>query len=175
VADTLTAAAWAVLEFKMDIYDGVKFADDAPAIGKAIEALERAALAAHPDPADVHEVADVARPEPTEAMVTAYLTANDAYWKRIDGEPTKLGKWRNGTPSEATMVSLRAALAAGVHEAAALAPHAAHTAAQTEVIAALVSALGAMLTHMGMDEDEWNKPTFDQARAAIAKANGAAA
>ena len=36
----------------------------------------------------------------------------------------------------------------------------------------LLSALNAMLTHMGMDEDEWNKPTFDQARAAIAKANG---
>ena len=34
----------------------------------------------------------------------------------------------------------------------------------------LLSALQAMLTHMGMDEDEWNKPTFDQARAAIAKA-----
>ena len=34
----------------------------------------------------------------------------------------------------------------------------------------LLSALNAMLTHMGMDEDEWNKPTFDQARAAIAKA-----
>ncbi len=34
----------------------------------------------------------------------------------------------------------------------------------------LLSALKAMLTHMGMDEDEWNKPTFDQARAAIAKA-----
>ena len=48
----------------------------------------------------------------TEEMVTAYLTANDAYWKRIDGEPTKLGKWRNGTPSEATRVSLMAALAA---------------------------------------------------------------
>lgn len=47
----------------------------------------------------------------TEEMVTAYLTANDAYWKRIDGEPTKLGKWRNGTPSEATRVSLMAALA----------------------------------------------------------------
>ena len=30
-------------------------------------------------------------------------------------------------------------------------------------------ALSGMLTHMGMDEDEWNKPTFDQARAAIAK------
>ena len=47
----------------------------------------------------------------TEEMVKAYLTANDAYWKRIDGEPTKLGKWRNGTPSEATRVSLMAALA----------------------------------------------------------------
>lgn len=31
----------------------------------------------------------------------------------------------------------------------------------------LLKALNAMLTHMGMDEDEWNKPTFDQARAAI--------
>jgi hypothetical protein len=31
----------------------------------------------------------------------------------------------------------------------------------------LLKALKAMLTHMGMDEDEWNKPTFDQARAAI--------
>ena len=33
----------------------------------------------------------------------------------------------------------------------------------------LLAALNAMLTHMGMDEDEWNKPTFDQARAAITK------
>lgn len=39
----------------------------------------------------------------------------------------------------------------------------------------LLAALRAMLTHMGMDEDEWNKPTFDQARTAIAKATGAAA
>ena len=30
-----------------------------------------------------------------------------------------------------------------------------------------LEALEAMLTHMGMDEDEWNKPTFDQAREAI--------
>jgi len=37
----------------------------------------------------------------------------------------------------------------------------------------LLSALNAMLTHMGMDEDEWNKPTFDQARAAIVKAREA--
>ena len=36
-------------------------------------------------------------------------------------------------------------------------------------IAELVAALEAMLTHMGMDEDEWNKPTFNQARAALAK------
>jgi IMP cyclohydrolase len=33
----------------------------------------------------------------------------------------------------------------------------------------LRDALGAMLTHMGMDEDEWNKPTFDQARAALTR------
>ena len=32
---------------------------------------------------------------------------------------------------------------------------------------ALLSALKGMLLHMGMDEDEWNKPTFDHARAAI--------
>jgi len=36
----------------------------------------------------------------------------------------------------------------------------------------LLEALKAMLTHMGMDEDEWNNPTFDQARAAVAKAEG---
>jgi len=50
-------------------------------------------------------------------------------------------------------------------------------AADARLIAAapdLLSALNAMLTHMGMDEDEWNKPTFDQARAAIVKATGAA-
>ena len=39
----------------------------------------------------------------------------------------------------------------------------------------LLAALNAMLTHMGMDEDEWNKPTFNQARVAVAKATGAAA
>ena len=39
-------------------------------------------------------------------------------------------------------------------------------AAQVE-IGELRSALSAMLTHMGMDEDEWNKPTFDQARRAL--------
>ena len=34
----------------------------------------------------------------------------------------------------------------------------------------LLAALNAMLTHMGMDEDEWNRPTFEQARRAVAKA-----
>ena len=36
----------------------------------------------------------------------------------------------------------------------------------------LLSALSTMLTEMGMDENEWNKPTYNQARAAIAKAGG---
>jgi hypothetical protein len=53
-----------------------------------------------------------AEPTITEEMVTAYLQANDAYWKEGDSLPTKPGKWRNGTPREATRVSLKAALAA---------------------------------------------------------------
>jgi hypothetical protein len=49
--------------------------------------------------------------EPTEAMVDAYLAANQAYWDRVDAEPLPpIGKWRNGTVKEATMESLRAAL-----------------------------------------------------------------
>lgn len=34
-------------------------------------------------------------------------------------------------------------------------------------IALLRKALSAMLTEMGMDENEYNKPTFDQARRAL--------
>ncbi len=34
----------------------------------------------------------------------------------------------------------------------------------------LLDALNAMLTHMGLDEDAYNKPTFDRARAAIKRA-----
>jgi len=34
-------------------------------------------------------------------------------------------------------------------------------------IALLRKALNAMLTEMGMDENEYNKPTFDQARRAL--------
>ena len=50
------------------------------------------------------------------------------------------------------------------------------TEANARLIAAapdLLEALKGMLLHMGMDEDEWNKPTFDHARAAIAKAEEA--
>lgn len=50
--------------------------------------------------------------EVTEAMITAYLEANDAYWIATDEIPRPPGKWRTGTPREATRVSLTAALAA---------------------------------------------------------------
>jgi len=76
---------------------------------RKLRAERDALLAASPQPEPSAQGEPVACV--TEEMVTAYLTANDAYWKRIDGEPTKLGKWRNGTPSEATRVSLMAALA----------------------------------------------------------------
>lgn len=36
----------------------------------------------------------------------------------------------------------------------------------------LYEALTSMLTYMGMDEDQWNKPIFDQCRDALAKARG---
>ena len=38
----------------------------------------------------------------------------------------------------------------------------------TEALKLALDALNAMLTHMGMDEDEWTKPTFNQAREALA-------
>lgn len=45
--------------------------------------------------------------------------------------------------------------------------------AANEKLAVAREALSAMLTHMGLDEDEWNKPTFDQAREALAQIGGA--
>ena len=38
----------------------------------------------------------------------------------------------------------------------------------TEALKLAEEALNAMLTHMGMDEDEWTKPTFDQSRKTLA-------
>jgi hypothetical protein len=52
-------------------------------------------------------------------------------------------------------------------QACELAIAAVRIAEQDEEIARLRSALNAMLTHMGMDEDDWNKSTFDQARNAL--------
>ena len=45
----------------------------------------------------------------------------------------------------------------------------AHAQGLREENARLRAALNAMLTQFGMDEDEWSKPTFNQARAALAK------
>ena len=61
---------------------------------------------------------------------------------------------------------VRAMTAEGLHSKSDIAAELAHRDIQRDE---LLAALKAMLTHMGMDEDEWNKPTFDQARAAIAK------
>jgi len=54
----------------------------------------------------------MSEPTITDEMVTTYLEANNAYWKAADAMPETPLKWRNGTPSEATRFSLRAALAA---------------------------------------------------------------
>lgn len=51
--------------------------------------------------------------DPTDEMIAAYLTENAAYWARIDELPnTNPGKWRSGTPKEATRQGYRAMLQA---------------------------------------------------------------
>lgn len=50
--------------------------------------------------------------EPTPEMVAAYLAANHTYWKEMDEGPAPIGKYRNGTPAEATAESYSAMLAA---------------------------------------------------------------
>lgn len=54
----------------------------------------------------------VAVPQVTDDMARAYLAANKAYWAEVDAAPSRPGVWRDGTPHEATLVGLRAALAA---------------------------------------------------------------
>lgn len=49
-------------------------------------------------------------PEVTDDMVTAYLDANDEYWRMTDEMPLRPDRWRQGTPKEATRASLKAAL-----------------------------------------------------------------
>lgn len=51
--------------------------------------------------------------EPTEAMVAAYLKANDEYWRKADELPRgPTDPCRMGTPREATVASYRAMIAA---------------------------------------------------------------
>ena len=45
-------------------------------------------------------------------------------------------------------------------------------AALREQVRVLREAMTAMLTHMGMDEDGWNKPTYDKARFALEVTKG---
>ncbi len=75
------------------------------AVAKAERALAEALAEQQAEPS-----ADA--PIITDAMVSAYLNANDAYWVGVDKGPEKPGVWRNGTPREATRVSLQAAFAA---------------------------------------------------------------
>lgn len=57
-------------------------------------------------------IAELEARQVTEAMITAYLEANDAYWIATDEMPRPPGKWRTGTPREATRAGLTAVLAA---------------------------------------------------------------
>lgn len=48
----------------------------------------------------------------TPEMVKAYLDANTEYWRMQDALPAPVGKWRNGTPNEATEYALTKMFAA---------------------------------------------------------------
>lgn len=139
--DELKASPGAVLEEQIDALDDLvtmvrrlaralhKAAPAEPLTGLALDYLERKGFNKGPLRSAVncewtncvHRVGDICcndrvasqslRIEVTEEMVAAYLTANDAYWKRADELPARNpAKWRQGTPSEATRESLRAAL-----------------------------------------------------------------
>lgn len=61
--------------------------------------------------ADRRLTAEQGGAEPTDAMIEAYLKANDAYWIATDKAPARdPSRWRNGTVKEATRAGLRAAL-----------------------------------------------------------------
>jgi hypothetical protein len=60
-----------------------------------------------------HPVAGQGQPVITDAMVDAYLAANTVYWQEVDAKPFDATKpWRQGTPKDATRLSLQAALRA---------------------------------------------------------------
>ena len=90
-------------EALMEAYFGV--GNWPPKANSAI-ALIDAALASQPAEAPAGQGERV-----TDEMVAAYLDANTEYWRQQDEMPAKTpSKWRNGTPQEATRVSLEAAL-----------------------------------------------------------------
>lgn len=96
-------------------------------------------------------------------------------WKTDAYGTVKVGRYSLCTPGAGESLSLMAASNKAKTNAAFIAAcNPANTrellqtlASKEAEIARLRSALNAMLTHMGMDEDEWNKPTFDQARSAL--------
>jgi hypothetical protein len=73
-----------------------------------------------------------------DAMVTAYLEANDAYWRKTDKLPLRPGEWRAGTAREATRVSLLAAIAAAPASPQAPAPQAVVGEATINLIDAII-------------------------------------
>lgn len=56
------------------------------------------------------EQSERAEPVITDAMVTAYLEANEKYWVESDKLPTPPNRWRTGNPRDATRAGLAAAL-----------------------------------------------------------------
>lgn len=122
-----------------------------------------------------------------EALEALNLLLNSAHWPAHPGKVAVLRDFISGAPANAgepsadesklwraryyelrhTMQDWHAqALTAGfdgVSEVLLVAAEAAK----------LFSALNAMLTYFGMDEDEWSRPTFKQAKEAIAQYNAA--
>ena len=85
---------------------------------RAAAALLSSPAPAQAAPSAVPEGYAVVPVEPTPEMVAADLAANHTYWKEMDEGPAPIGKWRNGTPSEATAESYAAMLAAAPAPAA---------------------------------------------------------
>lgn len=85
--------------------------------------------------------------EPTDDMARAYLEANKLYWYEVDNGPKRAGVWRNGTPHEATMAGLGAALA--------LLPADAAAAALTDLLGVMTEIVGAVpdVSALGVDLD----------------------
>jgi hypothetical protein len=87
------------------------------AVAVADEYAVRAVASSKHAQAATPQPAQAAQPEivVSDEMVAAYLKANTEYWKEADEMPQSKrnpARWRNGTPSDATRISLIAALEA---------------------------------------------------------------